>query len=200
MMFDYWKRFTKLNLQRKLTILFSLAIMVDVVVLGLILLSPTQAANVIIGQKVQPYHAMPMSKHGHPIWLDIDSVKIHVPVIDGQYNEQAQTWTLTTSNAQFLTDTAEPNDRSGKTFIYGHYRPEVFAYLHLIQPGAVAEIRTANHLTFRYRFVSSYTTTPGDLNALKTSAQPTLMLQTCTGLHFQKRQMFVFDYLSVSNY
>ncbi|HEY4964178.1 MAG TPA: sortase [Candidatus Saccharimonadales bacterium] len=135
---------------------------------------------------------------GHPEEIDIPSVSISVPVIDGIYNSKSGAWTLTLSDAQYLNTTPPPNNKGGKTFIYGHYRPAVFAYLHHIQPGAVATIKTTNGYSFNYTFINTYDTKPYDLSVLNQTVKPTLTLQTCSGFEFQNRQMYNFNFTSVT--
>lgn len=134
---------------------------------------------------------------GQPTYLTIDSLHIALPVINGYYNSKTQTWVLTTDKAQYATITPLPNDRSGNTFIYGHYRSEVFASLHKITPGATATITTSNHRQFIYEFTSSHITDPNDDSLFHYQGPPILTLQTCTGLFFQNRQLFTFNLVRV---
>jgi LPXTG-site transpeptidase (sortase) family protein len=138
------------------------------------------------------------SIHGNPIEIDIPSLNISVPVINGTYDSKTHNWTLTRSNAQYLTDTALPNNLSGNTFIYGHYRPEVFASLHRIQPDAEAIVKTSNGHTFYYMLATTFVTKPSDLSVLAPSVKPILTLQTCSGFEFQNRQMFIFNFEKVT--
>jgi sortase (surface protein transpeptidase) len=92
---------------------------------------------------------------GTPDEIKILSLHMDLPVINGYYNAQNGQWTLTLNKAQYATPSVPPNNESGNTLIYGHYRTEVFAYLHLIKPGAEADVITNNGLTFKYTFQSS---------------------------------------------
>jgi len=132
---------------------------------------------------------------GHPVAISIPSFNINLPIIDGFYNANNGGWTLTLDKAQFATISPEPNNEAGNTFVYGHYRPEVFAYLHLIKPRATAVITTSNGYKFVYRFNQTYATSPDDTSVFKYKGVPMLTVQTCSGTWFQNRQMFLFDFV-----
>ncbi len=135
---------------------------------------------------------------GHPVSISIPSVKINdVPVVDGYYNAKTQDWTLGLHTAQWGTMTPEPNDTSGNTYIYGHYRPEVFAYLHVIKPGAEATVTTDNGLKFIYTFTDSVNVDPTDVSLFNYQGPPILTVQTCSGSWFQNRQLFKFSFTRV---
>lgn len=131
---------------------------------------------------------------GQPIAIDIPSVRINIPVINGYYSPHTKGWTLSLDKAQFATPTVWPNNISGNTFIYGHYRVGVFYNLPKIQPGAEAFITTANGYKFKYKFYSTYATQPTDASVLHYQGSPMLTLQTCSGAWYQNRQMYLFHY------
>jgi LPXTG-site transpeptidase (sortase) family protein len=149
--------------------------------------------------------AAPVSKpgsvtaSGHPVQISIPSLNITLPVIDGYYNHQNGQWTLTLDKAQFATPSAEPNNASGNTIIYGHYRKGVFSTLHLIQPGAIAQITTSNGYVFEYKFTATYAVAPTDTSIFSYAGPPELTLQTCSGTWFQNRQMYHFDLIDYKN-
>jgi LPXTG-site transpeptidase (sortase) family protein len=131
---------------------------------------------------------------GEPVEISLPSVSIDIPVIPGFYNSNYKTWTLSLDKAQFATPTVYPNNLSGNTFIYGHYRVGVFYTLPHIQPGAKAAITTANGYQFTYTFKYTYATQPNDTSVLMYKGPPILTLQTCSGTFYQNRQMYVFSY------
>ncbi len=133
---------------------------------------------------------------GHPMHLSIPSVGVDLEIIDGTYNAQTGAWTLTTDKAQFATPTVEPNNFTGNTLVYGHYRKNVFSSLHTIQPGAQAVITTDNGYTFTYTYTSNETVDPADTSVFLYKGAPRLTVQTCTGAFFQNRQMFYFEFTS----
>jgi len=130
---------------------------------------------------------------GMPDELIIPSLKMDLKVIPGYYNAKTQTWNLTLNEVQYATITPEPNDLEGDTFFYGHYRTEVFAYLHTIKGNAQAIVKTTNGHTFYYQLSSIRTTTPYDDSVFSYSGPPILTIQTCTGLFFQNRQFYTFN-------
>ena len=135
---------------------------------------------------------------GEPATLDIPSVNINLPVIDGFYNSQSKAWTLTLDKAQYATITPAPNNQGGNTFIYGHNRWEVFYRLPKIQIGAEATITTTNHHKFIYKLSSVKTTSPNDTSLFTYKGPPMLTLQTCTGLWYQNRTLFSFQLVEAS--
>lgn len=144
---------------------------------------------------VKPYSAPKDSVSGDPSHLDIPSLHIDIPVIDGQYDPKTHAWTLTGYKAQYFVDSARPNNIEGKTFIYGHYNYNVFAVLHNIQPGAELSLTTSNGYRFNYKFDFTFTTSPSNLSILNNTKKPVLYLQTCSGAFFQHRQIFSFQYV-----
>lgn len=135
---------------------------------------------------------------GKPVSLAIPSLQMNLDVIDGTYNKQTGEWTLTTDKAQFALLSVQPNNETGNTLIYGHYRPEVFAYLHLIKPGAQATVTTDNGYRFTYTYQSTQAVDPTDTSIFTYTGIPRLTIQTCSGAFFQHRQMYYFRYDGVS--
>jgi len=141
----------------------------------------------------------PASLSGQPVELRIDALHISNPVIDGFFNADQGQWTLTTDKVQFAALSIRPNDKQGLTFMYGHNRKEVFNRLPAITPGTIATIRTSNGHLFTYRFVSSQIVKPADASVFQYDGPPKLVLQTCTGLFYQNRQLFSFEFVGVQH-
>lgn len=136
---------------------------------------------------------------GEPVTLTIPSLHYNLPIIDGAYNAKTGEWTLTKDKVQFATISTLPNDKAGNTFLYGHYRKEVFSSLHTIKDGAEATVKTSNGHTFRYKLSYRKTVNPEESAGIFTAdGAPTLTIQTCTGLFFQDRQLFVFSFEGVA--
>ena len=136
---------------------------------------------------------------GQPISVSVPSVWINnVPVVDGVYDAATGDWNVGLSQAQFIPQTALPNNIQGDTYIYGHYRPAVFAYLHHVVAGSSATVTTANGYLFTYQYVGTYAIAPSDSSVLAYTGvgPPILTLQTCSGDFFQNRQLYIFDYVS----
>lgn len=144
---------------------------------------------------VEPYSAPQSSISGKPVSIKIPSLQIDLPVIEGRYDPKTHNWTLTNDNAQYMVDSAKPNNVAGKTFIYGHALRNIFGRLPSIQPGAKLSIVTNNGYRFDYRFESSFATSPSDLSVLDNTKNPVLYVQTCSGVFYQNRQIFSFDYI-----
>jgi len=139
----------------------------------------------------------PKTITGKPRRLIISSLGMDLPVTDGIYDTRTGQWTLSTDKVHYALMTVQPNDKQGNTLIYGHYRPEVFARLHLISAGARAQIETTNGYVFTYIFQSSSIVNPSDTSILSYQGEPMLTLQTCTGAFMQNRQLFGFKLVSV---
>jgi LPXTG-site transpeptidase (sortase) family protein len=135
---------------------------------------------------------------GNPVRIQIPSLNMDLAIIPGVYNKRTQTWTLTLDKVQYATITPEPNNLSGDTFLYGHYRRNVFAYLHTIHSGAQAIVTTDNGHTFYYQLSSVRVVNPDDSASIfDYKGAPILTVQTCTGLFFQNRQLFTFSLVKV---
>lgn len=144
-----------------------------------------------------PAQVSPVAKSGEPVRLKIPSLHMDLVVIDGLYNQKTGAWTLTRDKAQFATITTKPNDISGNTLIYGHYRPEVFAYLHHIVKGAKVYLYTDNGYKFSYTYHSTEATSPRDTSIFLYQGKPRLTIQTCSGAFMQNRQMYYFSFDTV---
>lgn len=132
---------------------------------------------------------------GTPNHLDIPSLQLSLTVADGSFNEASGQWALSLDKAHFANITAKPNTKLGNTLIYGHYRPEVFASLHRIQPGSEVMVTTDNGYRFIYKLQSVRETSPNDTELFSYSGPPQLTLQTCSGSFFQNRQLFTFSFV-----
>ena len=158
--------------------------------------SAMQAASAASAQAPAP---QPIVIQGKPVRLSIPSIELDIAVVDGVYNAQQKTWTLSNSNAHYALISPQPNNSSGNTFIYGHNRKEVFAKLAKVKAGDEALLYTDNGNVFRYVFRISVETNPYDDSLFAYSGPPIVTLQTCSGLWYQNRQLFTFDFVSVTN-
>lgn len=134
---------------------------------------------------------------GIPVHVTVPTVNIDLEVIRGYYYPKSNSWTLTLDKAQWGEMTRPANDKSGVTFIYAHYRKGVFLNLPKIKPGEIAQIKTDKGHTFTYRFRTSSVVPPQDTALFNYQGKPILILQTCTGVRFENRQLFVFDLVKV---
>jgi LPXTG-site transpeptidase (sortase) family protein len=137
----------------------------------------------------------PQTISGYPVELTVLSLNMKLAVTDGAYNPKDGSWTLSRDKAHFALPSTAPNNESGNTLIYGHYRPEVFARLKKITVGDEAIITTDNGYRFVYSFERSQTVDPADTSIFAYSGDPQLTLQTCSGVFMQNRQLYTFKFI-----
>lgn len=132
---------------------------------------------------------------GKPSRLQIPSLSIDLVVEDGHYNEKAKTWTLSKDKAHYAVGTPLLNNKEGNTFIYGHNRKEVFQKLSRIKKGAEVIVTADTGKQFVYQYISAYETHPNDDTLFSYEGAPILTLQTCSGMWYQNRQLFTFNFI-----
>ncbi len=143
------------------------------------------------------YNSAPLVE-GTPVRISAPSVDIDLEVTPGYYYPTTKSWTLSLDKAHWGVMTTKANNKSGVTFIYGHNRRQVFSALPKIKLGDEALVTTEKGHTFTYKFVKSTVTKPEDTSIFTYKGKPVLVLQTCTGLWYQDRQLFVFDFIKVN--
>lgn len=137
---------------------------------------------------------------GTPKRLIVSRLGIDLPVIAGNYDAEADNWTLSEDSAHFATMTTAPNDQNGLTLIYGHNTWAVFAPLISLQPGDTVRLRTTGGHTFVYTFKESTNVTPTTTSILSRKAKkPQLALMTCDGIWNESRRIMYFDLKKVSS-
>lgn len=134
---------------------------------------------------------------GTPVRIQIPSLNIDLPVINGYYNARDGSWTLTNTKAQYATITPKANNTQGNTFIYGHRLANVFGHLSQIKTGASVIITTDNNHAFTYVYRDSHETNPNDDSLFHYKGPSILTLQTCSGTWDQNRRLFTFDFKGV---
>ena len=149
--------------------------------------------------EIKPANQVPKRIEGKPIRVQVPSTGIDLEVIDGNYDYSSDEWTLTKDKAQFGLMTALANNESGSTYIYGHNRKGVFIKLPQVKAGDVAKVITDNNKVFTYRFREAITTDPVDIKVLNYQGAPILTLQTCTGIKYQDRTLFIFDFEGIES-
>lgn len=130
---------------------------------------------------------------GKPVHIEFPSVKVSVDVAPGYYDKSTKTWTLSKDKAHFATTTAEPNNKTGNTFIYGHNRWQVFTALLDAKIGDKAIVTTDNGHVFTYTLRSIADTDPSDVSYMAPHNSPILTVQTCSGFWYENRRMLIFD-------
>ncbi len=134
---------------------------------------------------------------GKPTHLSVPSLDLELAIADGIYNESSKTWSLSKDKAHYALATVQPNNKQGNTFIYGHYRPEVFARLKKITVGSEVTITTDNGHRFTYIYRETQTVDPSNVDILAYQGVPQLTIQTCSGAWMQNRQLYFFDFARV---
>jgi len=127
---------------------------------------------------------------GIPDRLIIPALSIDMDLQDGTYLPEQNAWTLSPRGAHYATMTAQANDHSGNTFIYGHNNKHVFGPLKNLLPGQEVQIITKNGLKFTYSYERSEALEPEDTSVLGYTEKPQLTLQTCSGNWNEKREMY----------
>ena len=162
---------------------------------------PVQAASFtssIIENPKPEATAKPTLMTGNPLRLLIPSLEIELPIINGVYNEQAKSWTLSSDKVQYASITPSPNNRGGNTYLYAHNSNALLGSLHNIKTKEFAYIITDNGLTFSYLYEGSVEVSPQNTDLLKYKGAPILTIQTCSGSFYQNRQLFSFSLSSVN--
>jgi LPXTG-site transpeptidase (sortase) family protein len=155
------------------------------------------APTIIRSSPLQPPKPQQVVISGNPVHISVSSVNVDTSIVNGVYNAQNGTWTLSEDSAFFAAITSPANTIGGNTFIYGHDSAKIFGNLRSITTGAVATVTTDNGYEFIYTFVSTEKVQPTDVLVLDYTASPArLTLQTCPGVPNLTRQMFYFTLIS----
>lgn len=128
-----------------------------------------------------------------PVKIILGSLRISLPVIEGNYNSDTKEWTLSDSEAYYASITAPVNNHRGGTLIYGHNTPQIFKPLQEIEEGDKATVITKNGYEFTYEFNSTEVFDPYNSSVLTYDGPARLFLQTCSGTWSQNRQIYYFD-------
>lgn len=190
-----------MKLQRKLIIISALLVLAGLA--GLIPYAyfwnqnrlAMASAPALMVPEIAPLPTKPAAITGKPIRIQIPSLNTDLAVADGVYNQSNKTWSLSTDKAHYALPSVLPNDDSGNTLIYGHYRPEVFARLRTIKAGAEVHVLTENGYKFIYTFRETTAVDPTNVDIFAYVGKPQLTVQTCSGAWMQNRQLYFFDFV-----
>jgi LPXTG-site transpeptidase (sortase) family protein len=139
-----------------------------------------------------------LAVRGEPVRLKIPRLGIDLAVIDGIYDQQNQTWTLSDTEVQFARSTSLPSNAAGNTFIYGHNTAPVLGKTVDLQPGDELIVESENKKAFVYRYTSDKITTPEDTSVFSAEYEsPVLTLLTCSGFWSQDRRLMFFEFVEV---
>lgn len=131
---------------------------------------------------------------GRPVRLQIERLGSSFEVRTGEYDSAKQTWTLDTQHVFWANLSMPANSERGTTLLYAHAEPDLFGKLPELQISDVVTVTTDSGYTLRYKLVGGQTVNPDDSAfLLERTGAPRLMLQTCTGMWWEKRQLFAFD-------
>lgn len=133
-----------------------------------------------------------------PVHIRVPSVGIDTTITNGYYNQLTGQWTLSETSAFYATPTHPISTDNGNTLIYGHNSDKIFGKLRAVQPGAEAIITTDTGHTYVYTYTATQAVNPTDVTVLNYNASPRVMLQTCSGIWNEHRQMYSFDLKSHS--
>ncbi|MGB4800641.1 MAG: sortase [Candidatus Saccharimonadales bacterium] len=135
---------------------------------------------------------------GRPVHLSIPALGKQWDVLEGSYSTGSRTWTLNSTHVFWANLSEKLNTTQGTTLLYAHAQEQLFGDLPKLSLGDEVIVRTDNGYDFRYRLVGGETVMPDQSAvAFKKNGAPRLLLQTCTGAWWQKRQLFAFDILEV---
>lgn len=155
-----------------------------------------QVANVPTTQVTQK--AKLLAVRGEPVRLKIPRLGIDLAVVDGIYDQENQTWTLSDTEVQFARSTSLPSNAAGNTFIYGHNTAVVLGKTTDLQSGDELIIESENQKAFIYRYTSDKITTPEDTSVFAAEYEsPVLTLLTCSGFWSQDRRLMFFEFVEV---
>lgn len=157
--------------------------------------SPTDQSSAITTQPtpVTITTATTSTPQETPVHIRVPSIGIDTTITNGYYNQLTGQWTLSETSAFYATPTHLISTDNGNTLIYGHNSDKIFGKLRSIQPGAEAVVTTDAGHTFTYRYVSTQAVNPTDVTVLNYNGSPRIMLQTCSGIWNEHRQMYSFD-------
>jgi len=135
---------------------------------------------------------------GNPTRIQVDRLRIDLPIDPGVYDAKTGQWTLSNTAAFFATITDQPNDYKGSTFIYGHNRRSVFAALSGIKEGDTVRILTDNSHSFTYTYTHDASVHPDVTDILYAHPEPPqLVLMTCEGTFSATRRIMYFTLTGV---
>lgn len=130
---------------------------------------------------------------GKPTRVLLPSLNIDAKVVDGIYSSEKKEWLVSDNAANYVTDSALPNNRQGRTIIYAHDLDGLFGPLSEAKLNDIAYVYTENRHILKYRLVKSEIVQPNNtqvFNELKGS--PGIFLITCEGTWSQQRRITEF--------
>jgi sortase (surface protein transpeptidase) len=113
----------------------------------------------------------PQAILGTPDKLVIPRLGINLPIADGVYDVETQSWTLTKTAVHYAVMTSKPNDLSGNTLIYGHNTVQLLSPTRLLQPGDTLQVTSKEGYIYNYVYVADNKVDPSDTSVLTKSCR-----------------------------
>jgi LPXTG-site transpeptidase (sortase) family protein len=137
---------------------------------------------------------------GMPTRIIIPSLSIDLPVVPQSYNNATKTWPVSPTNANYASNTAQVNNTSAETLIYGHNNHRVFGPVLNMKQGDIVYVYTDNNHVFKYSYQNSQDITPTKLSIFDDMAKAPagLKLITCDGPNFEYRHLMSLKLLQAS--
>lgn len=135
---------------------------------------------------------------GKPVRVIIPSLGIDLPVVDGSYSADSNTWSVSDSAANYATNTVLTNNIAGQTLIYGHNTKRIFQAVSELQPGDKVHVYTDNNHIFTYQYNTYVIVSPTDTSVLQNlDGEAGLKLMTCDGKRAQNRRLVSLSFIGV---
>lgn len=113
--------------------------------------------------------------------IDLDLPVFKVRLKDGQ-------WPVSENGVSYLIDSGSLG-QAGKAIFYGHNRTQLLGSLKLVREKDLIEIKDAEGVVWPYEVMQILTVSPQEIEVLKATEEPTLVVYTCAG--FLDRQRLV---------
>lgn len=137
--------------------------------------------------------------HGNPVRITVPALGIDLPVAEGTYNAAAETWSVSTKQANYATNTAPANNVAGDTLIYAHNTKDVFGSLKNLGATDSVFVYTDNGQIFEYSFAEHAVVAPTDTVAISdTDGNADLKLMTCDGTWAQNRRVVSLTLVNIN--
>jgi LPXTG-site transpeptidase (sortase) family protein len=158
------------------------------------------AAQVVVETSTKVENELDKTVSGKPIGIDIDRLKVHLPIKYGYFDVKSGQWTLSQDSAYFAATTKLPNNKDGNTLIYGHNTVALLEPTKKLVKGDELVVTTKNGYRFHYRYTGDSIVNPANTAVLtEKSAKPRLTLLTCNGWLSENRRLMYFDFVGVSS-
>jgi hypothetical protein len=138
----------------------------------------------------------PVLSLNKPTRITLKRLSIHIPVTQGYYDASNATWKLDRQHVFYIMPGEMPLKRGAHPLFYGHNIPQVLRPISGIAKDEVLEITEESGKVHVFRYVSKQDVQPEQGDAVNQAhAQQGIMLMTCSGAHYEKRQLLFFAYV-----